>query len=623
MSNYDQMIDAKDGSISREIFVNEGIFRDELDSLFTRVWLFVGHESQIPKPGDFFESRMGEESVFLCRDRERQIHVFLNTCRHRGMKVCRYDEGNTPLFTCPYHAWSYSIDGKLVGVPMSISSMTASRSLAMGLDRSRADGELQRAIFATWDPQAPSFEDYLGDARASRHPARLPRRTPRRLRSLRRHSEWIVPSNWKFGDRKLHGRHLSQRQPSVRRSRRHQPERPLGRQRAGATSKIAGSQHFWFAFPKGTASTAMLPRGQLVLEAFRDSPVVEEYFRHCYEERKSRLGTKSRWCRLVGTIFPNTSFHAHQPRALFVLASARAASMEIWRFFLVDRDAPEEVKDFLRHYYMRYSGPAGMTEQDDMENWNYATAASPGTIARRYPYNYQQSMNASKRPGARRREHADHRAKLAQLLSALGRLRERGRQHGRPGRHRHRRNVGHRQHRARPGAPRTGVVAFGPDAAQAVEHRSRAVPGAPERSRGRKISMRRARRRRIERRTSPASWTTPSTVTGASTRSSTMPRSARWARSGYPRRPVGPHHRGQPERPVPLLQGRVALHDRAGRRPDREHRFGCGLGQAEYVRLSASKGGVFAFSAALAYDYFHQRIRVNTVVPGAAGCRPA
>jgi hypothetical protein len=72
--------------------------------------------------------------------------------------------------------------------------------------------------------------------------------------------------------------------------------------------------------------------------------------------------------------------------------------MEIWRFYLVDADAPAEVKDFLRHFYMRYSGPAGMTEQDDMENWNYATAASSGTIARRYPYNYQQSMHGS-RPG--------------------------------------------------------------------------------------------------------------------------------------------------------------------------------------------------------------------------------
>ena len=55
----------------------------------------------------------------------------------------------------------------------------------------------------------------------------------------------------------------------------------------------------------------------------------------------------------------------------------------------MDRDSPQEVKEFLREYYIRYSGPGGLTEQDDMENWNYAHAASKGIIARRYPYNYQ------------------------------------------------------------------------------------------------------------------------------------------------------------------------------------------------------------------------------------------
>ena len=69
---------------------------------------------------------------------------------------------------------------------------------------------------------------------------------------------------------------------------------------------------------------------------------------------------------------------------------------EAWRFFLVDADAPASVKDFMRRYYMRYSGPAGMTEQDDMENWLYATRASTGTVAKRYNFNYQQSLNATR-----------------------------------------------------------------------------------------------------------------------------------------------------------------------------------------------------------------------------------
>ena len=113
----DRLVDLKSGQISREIFVGEEIYQIEQEQVFARSWLFIGHESQIAKPGDYFISGMGEESVILCRDRENQIHVFLNSCRHRGMKVCRYDEGNTPVFTCPYHGWSYATDGRLVGVP--------------------------------------------------------------------------------------------------------------------------------------------------------------------------------------------------------------------------------------------------------------------------------------------------------------------------------------------------------------------------------------------------------------------------------------------------------------------------------------------------------------------------
>jgi hypothetical protein len=70
-----------------------------------------------------------------------------------------------------------------------------------------------------------------------------------------------------------------------------------------------------------------------------------------------------------------------------------AHQTEVWRWYLVDNSAPEEIKHFLRDYYIRYSGLAGMTEQDDMENWNYAHAASRGVIARRYPYTYEQGLS--------------------------------------------------------------------------------------------------------------------------------------------------------------------------------------------------------------------------------------
>jgi phenylpropionate dioxygenase-like ring-hydroxylating dioxygenase large terminal subunit len=94
------LVDIDRGIVSREIFVNDEIYRRELEQVFARAWLFVGHESRVPRAGDYLASSMGEESVILCRDRGGRVHVFLNSCRHRGMKVFRYDEGNTVEFLC-------------------------------------------------------------------------------------------------------------------------------------------------------------------------------------------------------------------------------------------------------------------------------------------------------------------------------------------------------------------------------------------------------------------------------------------------------------------------------------------------------------------------------------------
>ena len=81
-NDFDQLVDVKGGFISREIFVDADIYRQELDKVFTRAWLLVGHESLVPNPGDFYTSRMGEESVILCRDKKGEI---------RGGKLVKFE----------------------------------------------------------------------------------------------------------------------------------------------------------------------------------------------------------------------------------------------------------------------------------------------------------------------------------------------------------------------------------------------------------------------------------------------------------------------------------------------------------------------------------------------------
>ena len=393
---YDGLVDGENGLISREIFVNREIFREEQEKLFTRAWLFVGHESQIPQAGDFFQSRMGTESVILCRDEQRKIHVFLNTCRHRGMKVCLYDEGNTNTFTCPYHAWSYATDGKLVGIPHRQALYEGVLDPAQwSLIEVPKLANYKGTIWASWDKQAPDFLTYLGQAKAHLDMV-LDCRDGREGGSevFGGVHKWIIPANWKLpaenflGDTYHNPSHLSVDMIGIG------PSAAAG-VKGRRDDELKDAQHLWVSFAAGHGvHSALKPDNGQYVPSFQDNQVVEDYFRTCYEERQRRLGDKARLLPFVGTLFPNTSYHGRQPRALCVWHPHGAEATEIWRFFLVDRDAPAEVKNFLRRFYMRYSGPAGMTEQDDMENWNYATAASRGPIARRHPYNYQQSMHA-------------------------------------------------------------------------------------------------------------------------------------------------------------------------------------------------------------------------------------
>lgn len=392
------LVDLAHGEISREVFVNDSIYQQELEQIFARAWLFIGHESLVPNAGDYFVSRMGEESVLLVRDRRGELHVFLNTCRHRGMKVCRYDEGNTLLFTCPFHGWSYDTEGRLVGVP------EFNEAYYGELDKSRWGlievaqlANYHGSLWATWDPEAPSFEDYLGDFDAYLRPLfQGDDGRDNGVEVLGGIHKWRMPSNWKFPATSFqadmaHGS-ITHRSINVAAIG---PQGDLdGGDRHGARGEwpsvgvevsvpgLGHSGHFSLHEP-----------GRPYTETWQTMPGIEEYFREAHQEKMRRLGDRKEVTG-GGGVFPNMVYQGAggMRKPIAVWHPHGPFMTECWRFYFVDRKAPQEVRDAMRWYYMRYAGPVGLTESDDMENWNYATAASRGTIARRHPYNYRMGL---------------------------------------------------------------------------------------------------------------------------------------------------------------------------------------------------------------------------------------
>ena len=101
----------------QKYFVSPGIFAKEQAEIFAKQWLLVGHQSQIPKPGDYFVAPVADESLIIVRDQGSTIRGFYNVCRHRGTRLKEDACGHASAIQCPYHAWTYRLDGRLIGAP--------------------------------------------------------------------------------------------------------------------------------------------------------------------------------------------------------------------------------------------------------------------------------------------------------------------------------------------------------------------------------------------------------------------------------------------------------------------------------------------------------------------------
>ena len=107
----------QDDRIHASLYTDPRIFADEMERIFHRGWVFVGHESEVPRPGDFVTRHIGTEPVILVRGQDGASAVLVNRCMHRGTMLCAADRGSTRTFTCPYHGWTYDLSGGLLGVP--------------------------------------------------------------------------------------------------------------------------------------------------------------------------------------------------------------------------------------------------------------------------------------------------------------------------------------------------------------------------------------------------------------------------------------------------------------------------------------------------------------------------
>lgn len=398
--NVRTMVDAKKGKIKPAIYTDPDIYQLELERVFARSWLFLAHESMIPKAGDFFTTYMGEDPIVVVRQKDGSIEAFLNQCRHRGMRLCHADGGNTKAFTCAYHGWAYGLDGGLTSVPLEEQAYRNKLDKSRwGLTRVPRVSTYKGLVFGNWDNEAPDLETYMGDI-AWYLDGFLDRRDGG-TEVLGGVHKWVIECNWKFAAEQFcsdqyhapytHASAIQVLQASPANKGDGKPlgdgqtPRPVWADALGGV-QFGGNGHgsAFFFTEKPDANVWV-------------DGIVSAYFRDTYAEAEARLG-KVRALRLAGhnTMFPTLSW-LNGTQTLRVWHPRGPNQIEVWAFCICDRDAPVEVKDALIKSHARAFGPAGFLEQDDSENWVEVQKVLQGHMARKTDFCVQMGLGFEER----------------------------------------------------------------------------------------------------------------------------------------------------------------------------------------------------------------------------------
>jgi phenylpropionate dioxygenase-like ring-hydroxylating dioxygenase large terminal subunit len=186
-----------EGRVHSAIFTDQSIFEAELERIFYTYWVFLAHESEVPEPGDYCRKSIGRYSIVVARGTDGVVRAFFNRCRHRGTMVCRYEHGNAEFFRCPYHGWTYSNRGPLIGVPFPSRYGGDFEKEKLGLVPIARLDQYRGFYFASLADDGPGLTEHLG--RAAKYIDMFLQASPTEKVELRAGaSKSNFHGNWKF-----------------------------------------------------------------------------------------------------------------------------------------------------------------------------------------------------------------------------------------------------------------------------------------------------------------------------------------------------------------------------------------------------------------------------------------
>jgi phenylpropionate dioxygenase-like ring-hydroxylating dioxygenase large terminal subunit len=367
--------------VRKEVYTDPQIFDLEMQRIHEKVWIYCGHETQVPKPGDYYTVQIGRQPMILVRGKDKKVHVLYNRCPHRGNMICGDRSGNTgEFFRCSYHAWTFHPDGRLRSIPMMESGYQGTRlakdSPELCVKRAARVESYRGFVFASLAKDGPTLKEFLGpaivafDDMCDRAPEGEVEVVPNCFRVIQK-------SNWKiFLENQLDALHPSVTHQSTGRAA-HEVEKRLAKK--AKRGEVPLSYHMLSAFATVTIDkwdnfqTINYPYGHCILTGYMGlRPQDPDTL--AYDKVMIKAYGKKRFEEIIGVnihhvlLYPGLSVQSplQQLRAVRPLGVDRTLT-EIWHFRL--KGAPEPIYRRSLAYYNLVNSPSTMINADDLENF--------------------------------------------------------------------------------------------------------------------------------------------------------------------------------------------------------------------------------------------------------------
>jgi benzoate/toluate 1,2-dioxygenase subunit alpha len=357
--------------VHRSLYLDPEIFDLEMEKVFGRTWVYVGHDSLVPKSGDYVTTKIGRQPVVLSRHTDGQIYVIYNSCGHRGAIVCNQQQGNASLFRCCYHGWTFKTNGDLdaVAMPRGYGKEFDLKNPALGMGRLPRVEVYRGFVFASLAAKGPSLDEHLGPAKDSIDEV-VDRAPDGEIDLSAGVHKYMFRGNWKLQlENVVDMYHVPfSHESTVRRSGK-QFGRRAGEDSGSAISDRGSAAQRWEQRSAwGSRSNGHSYNGhQPVAEQESNDPVYKKYLallevKHGPDRTRQILQPK----RHNTAFYPNMTLQAlNQHVRVIMPISVDRTEVHVYPVML--KGAPEELnRSFVRHLNMTHSA-ASLIQTDDLE----------------------------------------------------------------------------------------------------------------------------------------------------------------------------------------------------------------------------------------------------------------